>query len=182
MVGMDYITKVVDRLIRKHGTRDPFEICRALDIEIYYRDLGAKAKALYYCDSRVRFIALNNRITETILRILLWHELGHDQLHQDIIVLKGFRKVDAISLSIPVEYEANLFAAEAVISDDDVMDLLQYDDRTFYSMAKELYVPYPLLEFKLRIMQQKGHDIQAPFEANGDFLKNAIAGCFEDEW
>ena len=180
MAKMDYIIKVVDRLISKCGTRDPFEICRALDIEIYYKNLGDTAKALYFRDSRMRQICLNNRITETVLRVLLWHELGHDRLHQDIIVLKGFRKVDTISLEIPVEYEANLFAAEGILSDNDVLYLLYYDDRNLFSIASELYVPYPLLEFKLRIMQHKGYDIQAPVEANGDFLKNTIAGCFED--
>ena len=43
-------------------------------------------------------------------------------------------------------------------------------------------MPYPLLEFKLRILKHKGHNIDAPYEANGDFLKKAIAGCFECEW
>ena len=182
MPSIEYITGVVDRLVRKYGSRDLYELCNALDVKIYYMDLGLDAKAFYICDSQMRSIVLNNRISKIVQRVLLAHELGHDQLHRDVAMLKGFRKIDAISMTIPTEYEANLFAAEMMISDDEVLDLLYYDDRTFYCIAKELYVPYPLLEFKLRILKHKGHNIDAPYEANGDFLKNAIAGCFEDDW
>ena len=134
-----------------------------------------------------KLVSNNLHLTELLflLGILLHtskHELGHDQLRQDIAMLKGFRKIDAISMAIPTEYEANLFAAETMISDDEILDLLDYGDRTLYCIAKEFYVPYPLLEFKRRILKHKGHNIDAPYEANGDFLKNAIAGCFEYEW
>jgi len=61
------------------------------------------------------------------------------------------------------------------------LDLLYYDNRTFYNIARELYVPEALLDFKLRILKHKGHGIDAPYLANGDFLKNYVMDCFEND-
>ena len=182
MLSMDYIVHDVDRLTRRYMTRDPFELCSALGVDVHYMDLGLGAKAFYVCNHRVRNVVLNSRVSKVVQRVLLAHELGHDRLHQDIPTIKQFRKVDAISMAVSAEYEANLFAADLLIDDDELLNLLYYDDRTFYTIARELLVPYPLLEFKLRILKHKGHNIDAPYEANGDFLKNAITGCFGDEW
>jgi Zn-dependent peptidase ImmA (M78 family) len=181
MAAIDYISGEVEKLAQKHMTRDPFELCRDLGVKIRYKDLGEHIKAYYFCESRIRNIVLNNRISRIIQRVLVAHELGHDRLHSEIAALKSYKVVEPFRLTIPTEYEANLFAADLLIDDDELLDLLDYDDRTLYGIASELYVPYPLLEFKLRILQHKGYDVNAPWLASGDYLKNKIAGCFEEE-
>jgi len=172
----------VDKLSQKYSTRDPYELCDALGVKIHYKDLGPRVKVFYVCESRVRNIVINNRVSEIVQRILVAHELGHDRLHVKIAELKSFQVMEPFGLAIPAEYEANLFAADLLIDNDELLDLLYYDDRTFYSIARELYVPEALLDFKLRILKHKGHEVDAPYKANGDFLKKAIAGCFEYKW
>ena len=45
---------------------------------------------------------------------------------------------------------------------------------------KELGVPAELLDFKFRIMKNKGYRIEAPYIAKSNFLKDELAGCFKE--
>ncbi|MDR0301732.1 MAG: ImmA/IrrE family metallo-endopeptidase [Treponema sp.] len=179
MSSIDYISNTVNRLVNKYKTRDPFEICNALDIRIRLKDLGQDIKAYYFYQSRIRNIVINSRVSETVRRILAAHELGHDRLHREIAMLKGFQELEMFDTAIPAEYEANLFAAELLIDDGELLGLLNDEDKTFFSVAKELYVPADLLDFKFRVLKHKGYRLNAPITAYGDFLKNDVAGCFE---
>jgi len=181
MASIDYISEVVDDLVRKYDTRDPYRICKELDVKIRLKDLGKNIKAYYLYQSRVRSIVVNNRISEPMRRILVAHELGHDRLHKEIAMLKGFRETVFFSITQPIEYEANLFAAELLIDDDELTELIDYDEKCFFGIARELYVPAALLDFKYRILRHKGHQVEIPYIANGDFLKYDIEGCFDEE-
>ena len=179
--SIDHIAKVVEALSRKYHTRDPSELCKELGIRIRLKDLETELKAYYYCQSRIRNIVVNFRVSEIVRRILMAHELGHDQLHNKIALAKGFQEVGLFNMTIPTEYEANVFAAELLIDDVELLGLIKDENSSFFGMAKELYVPAGLLDFKFRILKRKGYSIEAPHIANGDFLKNDIDGCFDDE-
>ena len=180
MATIDYISRVVNDLIQKYKTRDPYELCDALGIRVRLKDLGTDIKAYYFYQSRIRNIVLNERVTEIVRRILVAHELGHDRLHIDVAMLKGFQEIELFGRLIPTEYEANLFAAELLIDDIVLMELLNDDSKAFFGVASELYVPPALLDFKFRVLKHKGYHVEAPYIANGDFLKNDI-GAFEPD-
>ena len=182
MISIDYISGLADRLTRKYQTRDPFKICDALGVTIRYKDLGTDIKAFYYYKSRIRNIVLNFRVSETVQKVLVAHELGHDRLHQDIAMLRGFQEIGLFDHTIlPAEYEANLFAAELLIDDGELMELFNDEDKLFFGAAKELQIPAELLDFKFRVMKHKGYRINAQYMSNSNFLKNDIAGCFDQE-
>ena len=77
------------------------------------------------------------------------------------------------------EYEANMFAAELLIDDNELRELLNDSEKSFFGVAKELYVPAELLDFKFRILKNKGYHLEAPYIARSDFLKGDIPGCFD---
>lgn len=181
MSSTEYIAGVAEKLTRKYDTRNPYEICDALGVRIRIKDLGTDIKAYYFYQSRIRNIVLNSRVTETVQRILVAHELGHDRLHREIAMLKGFQEVELFDRANPTEYEANLFAAELLIGDNELLELLNDEDVSFFSAAKELSVPAALLDFKFRVLKNKGYRMEAPYIANGDFLKNDIEGCFTED-
>ena len=181
MATIEYISGVANELIRKFATRNPFEICKGLDIKIRLKDLGRDIKAYYFYHSRIRSIVLNQNVSETVRRVLAAHELGHDRLHNEIAMLKGFQEIELFDKANPMEYEANLFAAELLVSDDDLLEMLNDEEKTFFDVAKELYIPADLLDFKFRVLKHKGYRVHAPFVAAGDFLKNEIDGCYDGE-
>lgn len=93
--------------------------------------------------------------------------------------MRGFQESELFDKSDPAEYEANLFSAELIIPDEELLDLINDRDKSFFSIAKELYVPAELLDFKFRILKSKGLRIESPYIARADFLKNDFPGCFE---
>ena len=180
MSSMGYITTAANDLTRKYATRNPYELCDALGIRVRLKDLGTDIKAYYFYHSRIRNIVLNTRVSEVIREILTAHELGHDRLHRQIAALKGFHEVDMFDMSRPIEFEANVFAAELLIDDTEVFELLNNHDKSFFDIARELRVPAPLLDFKFRVLKYKGYLSDAPYIAHGGFLKNEIENCFDD--
>ncbi|MDR1892973.1 MAG: ImmA/IrrE family metallo-endopeptidase, partial [Oscillospiraceae bacterium] len=165
---MDYISAVVKQLIEKHETRDPERLCRYLGIKIRYKDCDNLLKAYFITIARIKNIVINSRIGESMRLILLAHELGHAVLHSELAVLKGFQEFELFDSTIPAEYEANLFAAELLIEDNGVLELMNNDDKSFFGVARELNVPTELLDFKFRVMKRKGYRLEAPYIANGD--------------
>lgn len=181
MTSIDYIANMANKLKNKYQTRNPFEICDALGIRIRHKDLGTEIKAYYYYQSRIRNIVLNWRVNKIVQNVLVGHELGHDRLHQDIAMLRGFQEIELFDRAIPTEYEANIFTAELLIDDEELLELFNDEDMSFFGMASELYVPAELLDFKLRILKHKGYRINVPNIANSNFLKNEIAGCYYND-
>lgn len=123
---------------------------------------------------RIKSVVINSRIHSAVQRILLAHELGHAVLHREIALLRGFQEFELFDATDPTEYEANLFAAELLIEDDELLNLINDEDKSFFSIARELFVPAELLDFKLRVMKRKGYHMEAPYISHGDFLKNDI--------
>ena len=181
MSSIDYISKTANDLAHKYQTRDPYGICAGLGVRIRLKDLGTGIKAYYFYQSRIRNIVLNWRVSESVRRILAAHELGHDRLHKEIALLRGFQELDLFCQAQPMEYEANLFAAELLINDTELLGLLNDRDKSFFRVAAELGVPAVLLDFKFRILKYKGYRIEPVYIANGDFLRNEIEGCFNSD-
>lgn len=181
MTSVDYITGVVQKLVRKYQTRDPYEICDGLGIRISFKDLGDDLKAYYFSQSRIRNIVINNRVPEELQRILVAHELGHERLHKGVALLKGFQEIELFDATIPTEYEANLFASELLIDDDELLALLGDDDKSFFSVAGELCLPTDFLDFKFRILKHKGYPIDMQYIANGKTLRGSMGEGFGGE-
>lgn len=69
------------------------------------------------------------------------------------------------------EYEANLFAAELLLSDNEVAELAQMEQSDYFSMAKILYVSPELLSFKLFSMAKRGYQFIVPSNIDSGFLR-----------
>jgi Zn-dependent peptidase ImmA (M78 family) len=80
--------------MKKFKTRDPYELCDALDIKVRYKDLGTQIKAYYIHIARIRNIVINYNVSEVVQRILVAHELGHDRLHTQLAMQKGFHELE----------------------------------------------------------------------------------------
>jgi Zn-dependent peptidase ImmA (M78 family) len=124
MSRISRVTDEVERLAKKYKTRDPYEICDAMDIKIRHKDCGNALKAYFVVMARIKNIVLNTRIGEIVARILVAHELGHAVLHKELALMRGFQEFELFDATSATEYEANLFAAELLIEDDELLELL----------------------------------------------------------
>lgn len=172
MPNIEYISKKARSLCVRYGTRDPFSLCDALDIGVKYKDLGDKIKGYFFYQSRIKTIVLNSRTDNTVNRILCAHELGHAVLHSDMLcAMKSLHDPHLFDTASLTEYEANVFASELLIDDAELSELLRCNEYSLFQIASILYVPIELLDFKLRILNNKGYNIDVPYLAQSDFLK-----------
>ncbi len=163
------------RIKIKYQTDDPYEICDAMKIQVMKRPMGknrGSCKGFFLVNSRCKLIMINSDLPEDVQRIITAHELGHAVLHGGMR-LSAYHEFAMLDNTDRMEYEANIFAAEFMLDDDEVLNGAE-EQQDFFSMASTFCVPPELLDFKLRLMQQQGHKIRAPYFAHGDFLKRDL--------
>ena len=161
------IYSFVNKLKKKFRTDDPFEIAVACNINIRYKDFN-DLKGMYTVIQRCPYIFLNNSLDEHMEKIVLFHELGHHFLHRHHAV-SAFKENGLYDMSSKLEIEANIFAANFIISDEDVMKNVNYGYTTEQA-AMSMCVPHEMLLIKLNDMNSRGCKLNIPFIPKSDFL------------
>ena len=168
------ITEAVARLVKKYDERDPFGLCRAMNIILLFQPLGNSPDAIkgFFLEcKRIRTITVNSDLPEVIQKIIVAHELGHATCHHKSGI-HAFHEVAMFEQNSVMEKEANLFAAELLLDDQKVLETLN-QDTTFFSAAASLMVPAELLDFKFRVMKWKGYKlIEPPISVRSNFLRD----------
>jgi len=162
------IFDTVTDFTKKYNTRDPFVLAEAMDVDVDFADLGT-LKGFYIVYKRGRYIVLNKSLTDSLSGIILAHELGHDILHRHLAENGGLKESSFFDMKSKPEMEANIFAANLLISDKEVMSYAE-DGYTAEDMAKNLYVPYPLALIKISDMNKRGFNLNIPYTPRADFL------------
>lgn len=168
----DDIVKAVAKVQSRYRGRDPFLLCKEMGIILLPQAFGLDENAIkgfYLQKCRIKTITYNCDLPAVIQRIIVAHELGHARLHVKNGV-HAFHDIGLFDESSQFEKEANLFAAEFLLRDEDVLQTLNAD-KTFFAAAAELSVPIELLDFKFRVMKWKGYKlIEPPITAQNKFL------------
>ena len=108
---------------RMTGSRDPIRIAKFAGIGIVICQLD-ELSGFYKLIKRKKWIFINEDLMDTdMFRVVVAHELGHAFLHRTKEC--AFIKNHTLLLTSWVEREANMFAAELLISDD-------FDDNFVY--------------------------------------------------
>ncbi|MDO7788815.1 ImmA/IrrE family metallo-endopeptidase [Desulforamulus aquiferis] len=132
--------QVINKLIRKFKTNDPFTIASGLNIEVWFEDLGVGTRGLYYKKLRRRYIVIHRDLSEDWQRFICAHELAHDRLHP------GFSRfwLDQHSLFNPGKYErqANMFAVRLLLSKTKI-----HPGETLENVFRRNYIPTEMLPY-----------------------------------
>ena len=165
----DEIVKIVNKLIRQHETRDPYRIAEYLGINIIYRDF-AKQRGAYKVILKNRFIFLQNGMPPVTEQIVLWHKIGHDMLHRkEAIKAGGFKEFNIFDMrDNRMEYEANVFAAQASLPDETILEYIQrgYD---IQQIARSMQSDINLIALKVDTLISQGYPLRRQ-EHKNDFL------------
>lgn len=115
--------KIVADLCRRYKTRNPFEIASCLHIETVFLPLG-EIKGYYSRCYRSKLIHINSEISSEQQSFTCAHELGHAVLHPDSNT--PFLRTNTLFCINKFENEANRFAVNLLISDDDLKEYESY--------------------------------------------------------
>lgn len=174
--SFDFIFNQAEKLKAKYDEINPFKLARQMGINVLYAPMGKSiesCKGFYLTHSRIRTMTINSDLSSEFQRIICSHELGHAVLHNKEAGVKAFHDFGLFDTASTFEYEANMFAAEILLEDEDVLERLN-DDLSFFQAAAELNVPAEILDFKFRTMKWKGYKIrEAPLLSPGNWLKGA---------
>jgi Zn-dependent peptidase ImmA (M78 family) len=164
-----------NRLTRICGTTNPYKIAHELGIRIFYMDL-CSIKGVYAYILRNRYIVLNSNLREVEERIVLAHELGHDQLDRGSC-FRAFTDRSSISYETHRrEIAANYFSAQLLIPDEDFFEMLE-NEYDYFQMAAEMKVFPELMMLKVDMLNMQGYKL-APFDLGSkDFLKRRLDMC-----
>jgi len=169
-MSSEHIRKEAVRLAARYGTRDPFRIAKELGIHVLHDYDFKSLKGMYKVIARSRFIFINGNLSERDQRTICAHELGHDRLHMQFAKTTAFQEFMLYDMRTRPEYEANIFASELLIGDNDIFPLIE-NEYDIYQIAGELGEDMNLVLIKIDELRKQGHDVRAPYRPNSDFLK-----------
>lgn len=86
--------------------------------------------------------------------------------------MHGFQEMEVFDDRSIEENEANFFAAELLLEDEEVLECLS--EHTFFETAKMLYVPAALLDYKFSLLHEKGELVNSMYIRKADFLKGDL--------
>lgn len=164
------IVKNANEIVRICGTRDPYRIANDLDIDIvecpFQRQRGA-----YKVIKRNRFIYVKEDLHPVSKRIVLLHEIGHDKLHRkEATKIGGFKEFNIFDMTDNrMEYEANVFAAQVELDDDEFLDYVE-SGFDVQQIAQAMQSDINLVALKADILIAQGYRLRRQ-EHRNDFLK-----------
>ena len=164
------LSEVGERLVRRCGTRDPFEIARQLGVEVLFCPDFGSMKGMYRVVKRNRFIFINRDLTPQTQRIVCAHELGHDQLHRNLARTDTLQEFMLYDMTTKPEYEANIVAAEILLDTDEVLDYVYHYGYTSEQIARAMGTDINLIALKVAHLAETNRGLR-PVEHRSDFLK-----------
>jgi len=164
----DSITQKGATLVLQCATRNPFRIAKQLGIHVLYRSNFGQLKGMYKVILRNRFIFINSNLPEQMQKIVCAHELGHDQLHRNLAETGCFEFV-LYDMDTRPEYEANIFAAELLLPEQEVLEYIEcgYDTE---QIARRMNTDINLVSLKISYLIQQGYSFRQ-VEHKSNFLK-----------
>lgn len=140
---MSSIKSMVNQLVKKYGTNDPFKIAKYMGILVVFEPLG-NALGYYSKHFRVPIIHINQDADIKTQIFICGHELGHAVQHPDTNT--SFLKIHTLFSTDKLEIEANTFAVELLLPDE--LFIENNNCFTIYDAIKENGVPEELLSLK----------------------------------
>lgn len=165
----DEIYRKTHSLIKKSGTNDPFIIASDNNIMIRSSTDFRELKGLYTIIKRKRIIIINENLSDENKKLICAHEIGHDMLHREFAKNKIMHDYALCCMSAKTECEANMFAADLLISDDEISELV-YDGYDINQISKIICCDLNLVGIKLYGMNLRGYDFHLDTITTKNFL------------
>lgn len=147
---MNKIRKSVRALVSKYDTCEPFLLCDYCGIITQSIPLPEGTYGLYLKAYGLQFVFISRILNGALSRVVCAHELGHAILHPDTNSLYLTEKT--LFSKGRLEAEADIFAAELLISDEDITDRF-YECETAEGLAHRLSVPEKYVELKKKSLE-----------------------------
>ena len=165
-----YIYKEVEKLAKRFKTRDPFQILEGLNVVVGETDRYEKLKGYCFMSCQTIYVMISSFLSEEEKRIVAAHELGHVVLHRAQLKLAPMKDEYLYNMKDNTEYQANLFAADLLLEDDEIDKMSKNEDLDYFGFCSSLYSSPELMSFKLYSLTKRGQAYHMPMEIQSNFL------------
>ena len=138
------IPKIIDALVRKYHTRNPFEIIENINVILVFYQLE-EVKGFYQYFQRNNIIYIDERLSDKEKIFVCAHELGHMLLHKNANAI--FMDSRTNLNTSKYELEADRFAINLLISNEDIESSLEY---TLPQLSRIFGYREKLIELRLK--------------------------------
>ena len=138
------IKKIVNSLVKKHKTRNPFEIIKGLNVILVPVPLEG-VRGFYQYFQRNNIIYIDDSLPEHEQILVCAHELGHMLLHKKANAL--FMDTYTGFNTTKYEKEADMFSMELLVSDETILEFQEY---TTEQIALALGYTEKLIKLRLK--------------------------------
>lgn len=166
----NYIYENVGRLAKKHKTTDPLEILDLMNVVVKESSNYKSLKGYCFMSCQTVYVVINSFLAQADKQIVAAHELGHIILHKNLLKLAPMKDSVLYDMTSKTEYEANLFAADLLLDDDEIEALSHDEDMDYFKMCQCLNTSPDLMSFKLFSLIRRGHSFNMPMGLNSRFL------------
>lgn len=135
------IKQKVNYIVHKFGTKDPFRLAKYMNVIVQHGNLGEYGGCYMFLKNH-RYIFLNNNLGDDEKVLIMANELGHAILHSRTNCY--FIRNKTYFLCSRIENEANRFAVNLIISDD---DLHEY---TISQISMKYGIPEKLVDLRTK--------------------------------
>lgn len=145
-----------NRIYRTYEHRRTEHIAKEMGILIIPTPFK-KQKGAYKVIERQPIIFINDHLHPVVREIVFGHELGHHLLHrEEAIRAGGFQEFSLFDMrENRMEYEANLFAAQLMLPDDEIKELI-YRGYDVQQIAKAMRSDINLVAIKVSELNRHG--------------------------
>ena len=138
------VSDTVNKLVRLHRTRNPFEIIKGMNIILVFYPLEG-VRGFYQYFQRNNIIYIDERLPRNEQLFVCAHELGHMMLHKKVNAV--FMDTRTYFNTNKFEIEANKFAMELLISDEILNEYIEY---SIQQIARMLGYNEKLIELRMK--------------------------------
>ena len=143
------IKKKADSLVRKYGTRNPFEIIRDLNVILVFAPL-IDTRAFYQYFQLHNIIYIDENLPSHEQAFECAHEMGHMFLHKKTNTI--FMDTRTCFVTDKYENEANIFAMDLLVSDEILYECLNEREFSLDQTARLLGFEKKLIELRLNAL------------------------------
>ncbi len=141
------IKDVIFHLTTKYHTSNPFELANALNISVFFEELGT-INGYYNNPFRMKQIHINSSLDKHMAEYTCAHELGHAILHPNAST--PFLRAKTLISVDKLEIEANTFAITLLVPDETILENYYFTTEQF---SRLLGYDERLIELRLKTFQ-----------------------------
>ena len=113
-------------------------------------------KGYCFMSCKTVYVMISSFPSEEEKMIVAAHELGRIILHRSQLKMAPMQDDTLYNMTDNTEYQANLFAADLLIEDEEIEDMVQNEDLDYFGLCSSLNATPELMSFKLYSLTKRG--------------------------